>query len=192
MSDCFFSHSHSAGLGVSRSRNLRAGGQVLEEGHQRHRGNQDPQEPPVVCAPGTNRGVHPLAPLAGERRRVQLCARLRVLPAQESHMSRVRDARAEFVRLPETKQIFAITAEVHQTDFATGRWHRSAYVCGGRTVVFVHHPEIRFLLCIFMCTARACIHVLRSKLNREKKANMNNANVCSNITQCSLHCGGGD
>lgn len=39
---------------------------------------------------------------------------------QKSYVSRVRDARTEPLRLPQTKQIQSLTVEVYKTDTATG------------------------------------------------------------------------
>ena len=36
------------------------GGQMLEEGHKRDCGHQDPQEPPQLRKTGSDRGLHPL------------------------------------------------------------------------------------------------------------------------------------
>lgn len=43
-----------------------------------------------------------------------------MLPAQEPHVSRVRDAGAEPLRLLETEQVQSVTAQVHQADSAAG------------------------------------------------------------------------
>lgn len=59
---------------------------MLEEGHERDRGHQDPKEPSVVRAPRSDRGVDPVSAQPGECGRVQLCAGVRVLPAQEPHV----------------------------------------------------------------------------------------------------------
>lgn len=39
-----------------------------------------------------------------------------MFPAQEPHVSRVRDARTKSLRFPKTKQIQSLTIEVYQTD----------------------------------------------------------------------------
>lgn len=70
-------------------------------------------------------GVNPLAPVAGVSGRVQLRPRVRVLPAPLAHMPCVRDAGAESVRLPQTEQVLASTAQVHQAD-PTASAHRVA------------------------------------------------------------------
>lgn len=77
------------GAGVPGTWHLRSGGQVLEEGHERDRGHQDPEEPSVIRAPRTDRGVDSVPAQSGECGRVQLCQGVRVLPAQEPHVSRV-------------------------------------------------------------------------------------------------------
>lgn len=43
-----------------------------------------------------------------------------MLPAPVAHLSRVRDARTEPVRLPETEQVLAAAAQVHTADTAAG------------------------------------------------------------------------
>ena len=93
---------------------------MLEEGHQRDRGHQNPQEPSELRASRPNRSGHSVPSWPGERRRVQLGARLRGLSAQVSHVSGLRDARAELVRLSEAEQVLASAAQVHSARGAAG------------------------------------------------------------------------
>lgn len=67
-------------------------------------------------------GVHPIALVARVGGRVQLRARVRVLPAPLAHVSRVRDAGAELVRLPQTEQVLAAAAQVHPPHTAAGAY----------------------------------------------------------------------
>ncbi|KAG5830153.1 hypothetical protein ANANG_G00316420, partial [Anguilla anguilla] len=99
---------------------LRAGGQVLEARHQRGRGGEDPEEPPVVRAPGPDRGGHPGAAERRVRRRPQLRARLRVLPARGPHLPGVRDAGAEPLRLPQAEQVQPAAPALHPARAAAG------------------------------------------------------------------------
>ena len=75
----------------------------------------------TVLPPGGRvAGEHTVAPLAGERRRVQLRARPRVLRAPQPHVPRLRDARAEPLRLPEAEQVPAAAAPLDTTHRAAG------------------------------------------------------------------------
>ena len=65
-------------------------------------------------------GFHLSSAQPGERGRVQLCSCPRVFPAQEPHMSGVRDARTELVRLSQAEQVLAAASQVHQADPAAG------------------------------------------------------------------------
>ena len=64
--------------------------------------------------------TRPLIGFPGERRRLQLRPRLRVLPAQKPHLSRIRDARTKFIRLFEEEQVRSIAAQIHPTHNTTG------------------------------------------------------------------------
>lgn len=108
------------GLGVPGSRDIRPGGQVLEARHLRNRGHQDPEEPSLVRTPGPDRSLDPVPTQPGECRRVQLCAGLRVLPAQEPHLSGLRDAGAEPLRLPQAEQVLATPPQVHTAHSGAG------------------------------------------------------------------------
>ena len=66
-------------------------------------------------------GEHPATPEPGERGRVQLCARVRVLQPQEPHLPRLRDAGAEPLRLPQAEQVPAHPAQVHQANHPAGK-----------------------------------------------------------------------
>lgn len=104
---------------------------MLEEGHQRDRRHQDPEEPPVLRAARTDRGLHSAATVRGERGRVQLRARFRMLHAQESHLLGVRDARTESVRFPQVQQLSAATTQIHPSNHAAGS-HCAAQTQGKR------------------------------------------------------------
>ena len=93
---------------------------MLEQADQRDSRHQDPEESSVVCAARPNRDKHPVAARPRERGRVQSGARLRGLPAQAPHVSRVRDAGAEPVRLSQAEQVLASAAQVHSARGAAG------------------------------------------------------------------------
>ena len=76
-------------------------------------------------ATGSNRSEHPLPLEPGKCGRVQLRARLRVLHPQEPHLPRVRDARAEPLRLSQAQQVPAPPPQVHQAHHPAGS-HSSA------------------------------------------------------------------
>jgi hypothetical protein len=62
----------------------------------------------------------------GECGRVQLCARVRVLHAQEPHLPRLRDAGAEPLRLPQAEQVPAPPSQVHPANHTPGKGEMSA------------------------------------------------------------------
>jgi hypothetical protein len=57
----------------------------------------------------------------GECGRVQLCAGVRVLHAQEPHLPRLRDAGAEPLRLPQAEQVPAPPSQVHPANHTPGK-----------------------------------------------------------------------
>lgn len=109
-----------AGPWVLGPRHLWPGGQVLEARHLRDRGHQDPEKPSFVCAAGPDRGIDPFAPQPGECRRVQFCAGLWVLSAQEPHLPGLWDAGAEPLRFSQAEQVFAAAAQVHKAHSGAG------------------------------------------------------------------------
>lgn len=84
-------------------------------------------------------GVDPVEALARVGRRVQLRPRVRVLPTSVAHLPRVRDARAEPLRLPQAEQVLPAAAQVHQADIAAGA-HGAAQIEGKSSVIFMINP----------------------------------------------------
>ena len=74
-----------------------------------------------MCKKNNYTGLDPLPSLERKRRGVQLRARLRVLPAQGSHLLGVRDARTEPLRLPQAEQVHPPPTQQHQTHRAAGK-----------------------------------------------------------------------
>lgn len=148
---------------------------MLEEGNQRDSGHQNFEEPSIVCAPRTDwgklhasyysanklhdyreiltscfecqTGLHPVTTQSGKRGWVQLCARLRVLPAQIPHLLGLRDVRAESVWFFEAKQILTPAVEIYPTDSPTST--HCSIEAQGKTCNSKSSREYRFnlLLC---------------------------------------------
>lgn len=73
-------------------------------------------------------GVYFVASLPGKCRWVQLCAGVRMFPAQESHVPRVWDVGTELVRLSQAEQVLAAPSQVYSSHPTPGKSTHISYM----------------------------------------------------------------
>lgn len=91
------------GTGVLGTWYIRPGREMLETWHQRHRCYKNIEKSSIVCTTGPNWSIYTVSIKPGECGRIQFRTCVRMLSAQESHVSRIWNAGAEFVWLPQAK-----------------------------------------------------------------------------------------